>query len=63
MTKNELIEQALIESKDFSKEIRQYLYDQSQKRELTEEEKKLFDKTHDIHIDTNDALMIFTGQV
>lgn len=63
MTKNELIEQALRESKDFSKEIRQYLYDQSQKRELTEEEKRLFDKTHDIHIDTCDALMLFTGQI
>lgn len=58
MNKKELIEKALRESKDFSKEIRKYLYDISKERPLTEQEQKFFELTHDIHIHTNDAILI-----
>lgn len=53
-----VIEKALRESKDFSKVIRQYLYDISKERPLTEQEEKLFKLTHDIHVHTNDALLL-----
>lgn len=59
MTKQELIINALREAKDFIKDMRKYLYEQEQSRPLTEQEKAFFDKTHDIHVHTNDALMFF----
>lgn len=59
MEKQELIINALREAKDFAKDMRKYLYEQEQSRPLTEQEKIFFDKTHDIHIHTNDALMFF----
>lgn len=59
MTKNELIEKALQESKEFSKEIRKYLYEISKERQLTEQEQKFWDLTHDIHVHTNDAILLF----
>ena len=58
MEKKKIIEKALRESKDFSKVIRQYLYDISKERPLTEQEQKFFDLTHDIHIHTNDAILL-----
>ena len=58
MEEKKLIEKALRESKDFSKEIRQYLYDISKERQLTEQEQKFWELTHDIHIHTNDAILI-----
>ena len=56
--KEELIEQALRESKDFAKEMRVYLYDISKERTLTEQEQRLYGLTHDIHVHTNDALLV-----
>ena len=38
---NELVKMALQESKDFSKSIRQYLYNMSKERQLTDTEKGL----------------------
>ena len=58
MSEKELIELALRESKDFSKAIRQYLYDRSKERPLTDEEKEFYELTHEIHIRTIDALLI-----
>lgn len=58
LTEKDLIKIALHESKDFSKTVRQYLYDISKERPLTEKEKALYDTTHQIHIRTNDALLI-----
>lgn len=58
LTKKDLVKIALCESKDFSKAIRQYLYDVSKERSLTETEEALYDMTHQIHVRTNDALLI-----
>lgn len=58
MEEKKLIEKALRESKDFSKEIRRYFYEISKERELTEQEKKFYELTHDIHIRTNDAILL-----
>ena len=58
-TKNELINDALFEAKEFSKDIRRYLYEISKERQLTEQEQKFWDLTHDIHVHTNDALLLF----
>ena len=58
LTKKELVELALRESKDFAKDIREYLYQISTERTLTEQERKLYEITHRIHIKTNDALLI-----
>ena len=58
LTEKQLIEQSLYESKDFVKEIRQYLYDVSKERPLTEREQKFWDDTHNIHIHTNDAILL-----
>lgn len=60
--KKKLIEEALRESKDFSKSIRQYLYDISQERTLTEQEQKFFALTHDIHVHTNDAILLLLNK-
>lgn len=58
LSENELVELALRISKDFSKDIRKYLYEISKTRQLTEQEKYFYELTHEIHIRTNDALMI-----
>ena len=58
LTENELIILALRESKDFSKSIRKYLYDIGKQRQLTAQEKEFYDLTHEIHIRTNDAILI-----
>lgn len=58
-SKNELIEDALFEAKEFSKDIRRYLYNISKERPLTEQEQKFWDLTHYIHVHTNDALLLF----
>ena len=60
---NELVKMALQESKDFSKSIRQYLYNMSKERQLTDTEKELYELTHEIHVRTNDALLILNEQV
>ena len=60
---NELVKIALQESKDFSKSIRQYLYNMSKERQLTDTEKELYELTHEIHVRTNDALLILNEQV
>jgi hypothetical protein len=58
MERKELIETALRESKDFAKEIRYYLYDISKERPLTKQEQALFESTHEIHVRTNDAILL-----
>jgi hypothetical protein len=63
LTENELIELALRKSKDFSKDIRKYLYEISKERQLTEQEKELYELTHDIHIRTNDAILILNNKL
>ena len=62
-TKKELIEQSLHKSKDFVKDIRKYLYEISQQRELSEQEKEFYELTHEIHIKTNDALLLLDSEV
>ena len=56
----DFIENALSEARQFSKDVRQYLYEIEKQRPLTEIEKKLWDKTHDVHIHTNDAGIMMT---
>ena len=58
MNKQELIEKTLRESKDFAKEIRKYFFEINKKRELTEQESKLYEEAHKIHIKTNDSILI-----
>lgn len=62
-TENELVKMTLQESKDFSKSIRQYLYNMSKERQLTDTEKELYESTHEIHVRTNDALLILNEQI
>lgn len=52
------IEKTLSEARYFSKDVRQYLFEAEKQRRLTEEEKTLYDSTHDVHIHTNDAGII-----
>lgn len=56
--KVKFIHNSLREARTFSKEVRQYLYEIEKERPLTETEKKLWDKTHDIHVHTNDSGML-----
>ena len=56
--KVKFIHNSLREARTFSKEVRQYLYEIEKERPLTEPEKKLWDKTHDIHVHTNDSGML-----
>lgn len=58
MSEKELIEKALREAKDFSKEIRRYLYETGKDREFTEQEQKLWELTHDVHVHTHDAITL-----
>ena len=55
--KIKFIHKSLGESKDFVKEVRQYLYEIEKQRPLTEIEQKLWNKTHDIHVHTEDSRM------
>ena len=56
--KIKFIYDSLGEAKDFSKEVRAYLYEIEKQRPLTDEEKKLLDETHRIHIKTEDSRMM-----
>ena len=58
MNKLKYIEGALNEARYFVKDIRNYLCEIEKQRPLTKTEKELWDKTHDIHIHTNDAGMM-----
>lgn len=60
--KIKFIHDSLRGAKNFSKEIRQYLYEIEKERPLTETERKLWDKTHDIHVHTNDSMMFIQEQ-
>lgn len=60
--KIKFIQNSLCEAKDFSKEVRQYLYEIEKQRPLTDIEKKLWDKTHRIHVRTGDSLMLIQEQ-
>lgn len=62
MEKKKLIENALRESKDFAKAIRYYLYGISKERPLTTEEQKFFELTCEIHVRTNDAILLLDEQ-
>ena len=46
------------EAKEFSKEVRAYLYEIMKLRSLTDTEKELWEKTHRIHIKTEDSRMM-----
>ena len=62
LSKKEIIEKALKESKDFSKEIRKYLYEISKQRPLSDKEKEFYEMTHEIHVRTHDSLMILSEE-
>lgn len=53
---------SLGEAKEFSKEVRQYLYEIEKQRPLTDMEKELWDKTHRIHVRTEDSRMMIQEQ-
>lgn len=52
------IHSSLGEAKDFAKAVRRYLYEVEKKRALTEEETELWNKTHDVHVHTDDARLM-----
>lgn len=56
--KIKFIHDSLGEAKNFSKEVRAYLYKIEKQRSLTDEEKKLWDETHKIHVKTEDSRMM-----
>ena len=56
--KIKFIHDSLGEAKDFSKQIRKYLYEIEKQRPLTDIEKDLWNKTHRIHIKTEDSRMM-----
>lgn len=56
--KIKFIHDSLGEAKDFSKEVREYLYKIKKQRSLTDTEKELLDKTHRIHVKTEDSRMM-----
>lgn len=58
MEEKRIIETALRGSKDFAKKMRYYLYDISKERPLTEQERTLFESAHEIHVRTNDAILL-----
>lgn len=60
--KIKFIHDSLGEAKEFSKEIRQYLYEIEKKRPLTDTEKELWEKTHRIHVLTEDSRMFIQEQ-
>lgn len=56
--KIKFIYNSLGEAKDFSKEVRAYLCKIEKQRSLTDIEKELYDKTHRIHVKTEDSRMM-----
>lgn len=52
------IHSSLGEAKDFAKAVRRYLYEVEKKRALTEEETELWNKTHDVHVHTDDTRLM-----
>lgn len=56
--KIKFIHDSLGEAKDFSKEVRVYLYEIEKQRSLTDKEKELWEKTHRIHVKTEDSRMM-----
>ena len=49
-------------AKEFSKEVRRYLYKIEKQRPLTDVEKELWEKTHRIHVRTEDSRMFIQEQ-
>lgn len=60
--KIKFIHDSLGEAKDFAKEVREYLFEVEKQRPLTNTEKELWEKTHRIHIRTNDSIMFIQEQ-
>ena len=60
--KIKFIHNSLGEAKDFSKEVRQYLYEIEKQRPLTETEKELWEKAHKVHVRTDDSRMLIQEQ-
>ena len=60
--KIKFIYNSLGEAKEFSKEVRQYLYEIEKKRPLTDIEQELWEKTHRIHVRTGDSRMFIQEQ-
>ena len=60
--KIKFIHDSLGEAKDFSKEVRKYLYEIEKQRPLTDIEKELLEKAHIIHVRTNDARLMIQEQ-
>ena len=60
--KIKFIHDSLREAKDFSKQIRKYLYEIEKQRPLTDIEKDLWNKTHRIHVKTEDSRMMIQEQ-
>ena len=56
------IHDSLGEAKDFSKQIRKYLYEIEKQRPLTNIEKDLWNKAHRIHVKTEDSRMMIQEQ-
>ena len=65
METNELeyVNNALSEAKEFAKAIRQYLYEIEQSRPLTDIEKAFWSKTHDVHVHTNDSILLIQEEI
>lgn len=60
--KIKFIHDSLGEAKEFSKEVRRYLYKIEKQRPLTDVEKELWEKTHRIHVRTEDSRMFIQEQ-
>ena len=60
--KIKFIHDSLGEAKDFSKQIRKYLYEIEKQRPLTDIEKDLWNKTHRIHVKTENSRMMIQEQ-
>lgn len=60
--KIKFIHNSLGEAKDFSKEVRLYLYEIEKQRSLTDTEKELGEKAHKVHVRTDDSRMLIQEQ-
>lgn len=60
--KIKFIHNSLGEAKDFSKEVRLYLYEIEKQRSLTDTEKELWEKAHKVHVRTDDSRMLIQEQ-
>lgn len=49
------LHKVLNEARYFANDVRYYLYEVEKERPLTEKEKKLWDRTHDVHVHTDHA--------